>query len=75
MEKFKVLKNECRLEYVNEYIIIDTKSETKCKVRSSYEGLKHLFNNSSFVGISPIQYRSYINYRDVSLGSILPLPL
>lgn len=74
MEKFKVLKNHCQLDHVNEYIIIDEKSKTQSRVKATPTGLKELLNYSSFVGISPIQYMRYSNYRTVSLAEIVPLP-
>ena len=74
MTQFKVLKNHCQLDHVNEYVIVDIKSKTQSKVKASFQGLKELLNYLSFVGISPMEYREYMNYKMVSLASIVPLP-
>ena len=74
MTELKVLKNHCRVDRLNEYIIIDPYERTQAKVLTSYEGLNDLLSSCSFVGISPLEYMSYMNYAKISLGQLIPLP-
>jgi len=74
MKQLKVLRSHCGINGINEYIIVDIEEQTQVKVKASYEGLKDLLIDSGFVGISPMEYRGYMNYKQCTLSDLILLP-